>query len=417
MTAELCDDLIRRVNAAACHGLLLWAERCQLIQDQQLSVPIGPLQKGTPGTKVETLLRITHWVLACLGVSPDSSEFWAGWQGEPYASTPSRDRQLGILCRSAPSSLIPARLTVQSSRQAAMYHCYQSLLLHPEQERSNSIVSAVDSHVDHRLDDVNLSEAVYLHHFRQPLNVLLNQLVRQYDPEKPLTLIDVGAGSGGMLIDVGLTLRKLGQRVQLVAIDPSAISRACCHRRAAEVAIPMAVFDGAIEEPLMIRQALLEAGVPMDQCLVLAKAALHDRTLQFQETQSLSTASERLSVSDLKPLRMDPVYRDHRWMCVDRLTVIHDMQAVLNQWRSAWPGCGLLVMESHLLPASLCAKYLSSLPLLPAYISHSLSAQYLLSSQDHLLAIKRSAFASARFLPIHIFEDESALMSISLLQS
>lgn len=416
MTVEFRDDLTTRVNAAACHGLLAWAERCGLIDDQGLSMTVGPDQERARQTKSETLLATTHWVLACLGVRPESRAFWAGWQGGPWNSTASRDHRLGLLCRSAPSALASGRLTTTSGRQVAMYHCYQSLLLHPEQEREATREADVDSHVDHRDDDVDLSEAVYFHNFRKPLNQLLDQLVGQFNPAQPLTLIDIGAGSGGMLIDVGLTLRTLGQPVHLVAVDPSTIARDCCRRRSAEVSIPMDVFDGAIEQPHLIRQALVAAGVPMDQCLVLAKAALHDRTLQPQAMLSTQTASERSCVADLQALGVDPVYRDHDWRSIDRLTVIHDMQAVLSQWHTVWPGCSLLVMESHLLPAPLVAKYLHTLPLLPAYVSHSLSAQYLLSSHDHVLAIQGSTFATTRFVPIHRFDDDAALMSISLLQ-
>jgi hypothetical protein len=417
MTVELREDLTTRVNAAACHGLLAWAERSGLIDDHRLASTLSKHQRIPQPGKSEALHAMTHWALACLGIRSDSRAFWAGWQGDSSVPIPSRDYGLGMLCRSAPSSLLPAHLTTQSGRQSAMYHCYQSLLLHPDQEREGGLESDVDSHVDDRSDDVNLSEEVYRRNFRQPLIGMLRQLVGHFNPEQLLTLIDVGAGSGGMLIDVGLSLRRLGQTVHLVAIDPSSIARECCRRRAAEASMPMNVFAGAIEQPLQIRQALIEAGVPMDQCLILAKAALHDRTLQAQSLFDTPLATDRPCLADLKVLCVDPIYRDHGWRTVDRLTIIHDMQSVLNQWHSVWTGCSLLVLESHLLPAPLVAKHLHALPLLPAYISHSLSAQYLLSSHDQWLAIQFSKFASTQFVPIHVFDDDVALMSISLLQS
>lgn len=385
------------LNCAACHGLFAWAEREGLLQSHQLVAP-PQASPACLSQQLQTLLATTQWALQCLGVSDTSSDFWRGWADEQQARQ-SRSWHLGRLCRTAPTVLKHSAENRSPMGQAAMYHCYEALLLNPDQKRSGD----VDANVDDRVGDLKLSEAVYRHNFKQPLNTLINQIVSQHTGPEPFTIIDVGAGSGGMLLDVAESVLKTKKKAVFVAFDPSEVSRESCSRQAREKpSIKMHVADGSIEDPANILQYLRANNIPTEHCIVLAKAALHDRKLSNRiQTRQITADSY--------------VYRDEEWKRVEKQQVIDDMIEVLNAWRQEIPSAKLIILESHLLPTHTITEQLERIPLLPAYLSHSLSAQYLLSADDHHQATQQASYKEQLFIPIQVMPDQSPLMSVTLL--
>ena len=404
--------LTLQINCAACHGLLTWAEREGLLQKKRLVTQLKASPSDQRTNKEETLLAVTLWALECLGVSKASHDFWLGWSGGPEKKL-SRDWQLGHLCRTAPSLLREASKDRAPVRQAAMYHCYEYLLLHPDQNR----LDGVDGYVDDRSEDIKLSELVYHHNFKQPLNELINQIVATHTGQEPLTIIDIGAGSGGMLLDVAKSLRLTTKNVNFVAIDPSNVARRACRKTAIlNPEIKMHVAAGSIENPTEIIQTLKEKSIPNEHCIVLAKAALHDRTLGSM----FPTENEREEVNEEPQGKQDNeynyVYRDENWKQVRKHQVMYDMVIVLNAWKRALPDVRLIILESHIIPARTINEQINRIALLPAYLSHSLSAQYMLSGSDHHKATQQARFKKNKFIPLQVMPDQNPLMSITFLE-
>ena len=407
------NALALQINCAACHGLLSWADRNGLLQQHQLITPTSAFSSDLHGRQQQTLLAVTRWALECLGVSNTSREFWKGWAGERHQGNHARSWQLGRLCRTAPTLLKQTTGDRAPARQAAMYHCYETLLLNPDQRRSDG----VDGHVDDRGGDLELSEAVYQQNFKSPLHVLINQIVAEHRESSTLTFIDVGAGSGGMLMDIAETVLKKTHNAIFVAFDPSEVSRESCRRKAKEKpSIAMHVADGSIENPAHILQTLRANDIPSEHCVVLAKAALHDRTLSRSISRQGSTGSNQQTANTSKVSVNNYVYRDKGWAQVDKHVLVEDMVAVLDLWKQVVPTAKLIILESHLLPTRTINEHIERIALLPAYISHSLSAQYMLPANDHHQATLQTKFKENLFVPIHVTPDGNALMSLTLLQ-
>lgn len=407
------SGLTLQVNCAACHGLLAWVEREGLLQEQQLVTRAQSPPWDRRRQQQQTLAAATHWALECLGVNGASQAFWRGWSGEPEEGKLSRDWQLGQLCRTAPTILRQASANRSPMRQAAMYHCYENLLLNPDQSRP----SEVDAHVDNRGDDLELSEAVYHHNFKQPLKKVIDQIVAQHMGLEPVTIIDVGAGSGGMLLDVANSVQPAVPNVTFVAIDPSDVAREACRRKAQENPhIAMHVAEGSIECPNKVLQTLKAMNIPSQHCIVLAKAALHDRTLSPMRVVEGEGEEEQEESRSWQTVEQNYVYRDEDWKQISKQQVIADMIAVLNKWKQAIPGVKLIILESHILPTHTINSQISRIALLPAYLSHSLSAQYMLSANDHHNATLKTDFKAKHFIPIQVMPDQNALMSVTLLE-
>lgn len=406
--------LTLQVNCAACHGLLAWVERNALLQNHQLVTPAPACPSDLHGRQQLTLLAVTRWALECIGVNNTSREFWQGWAGEQQQGRHTRSWQLGRLCRTAPSVLNQKKADREPARQAAMYHCYETLLLNPDQRRSDG----VDGHVDDRGGDLELSEAVYQQNFKSQLHVLINEIVAKHSESETLTIIDVGAGSGGMLIDVAEAVLKKTRNAIFVAFDPSEVSRESCRRKAKEKpSISMHVAEGSIENPAKILQTLRANGIPSEHCVVLAKAALHDRTLSSTTSRQGSTGSNQQTAYTTHLSANSYVYRDEEWAQVDKHVVAKDMVSLLDLWHQEIPTAKLLILESHLLPTHTIHEHIERIALLPAYISHSLSAQYMLSANDHHQATLQTKFKENLFMPIHAMPNGNALMSLTLLQN
>lgn len=401
------------VNCAACHGLLAWAERQGFVHDHQL---VGPLQGGTferSGYQHQTLLATTRWAVRCLGVNDQDRDFWRGWAEDRQQGTQTRSWQLGRLCRTAPAMLRQNARSLEPARQAAMYHCYEALLLNPDKKCGEG----VDGHVDDRSGDLELSEAVYRHNFRQPLRLLLDQLVSKQIEAQTLTVIDVGAGSGGMLLDVAESILEKKEKTVFVAIDPSSVSRESCLRKAqANRSIALHVADGSIEDPDKIAETLRTREIQIENCIVLAKSALHDRRLSHRARHTINERGAMQNEVDTLPTTDDYVYRDLDWKRVDRQQVIEDMVTTLNRWRQVMPSAKLVILEAHLIPMWTITGQIERIALMPTYVSHSLSAQYLLSGDDHHKATQQTDYTRHHFLPIQLMPDRSALMSVTLLE-
>jgi hypothetical protein len=92
------------------------------------------------------------------------------------------------------------------------------------------------------------------------------------------------------------------------------------------------------------------------------------------------------------------------------------MIAALNAWKRHMPAAKLIILESHVLPTRTIMEQIERIALLPAYLSHSLSAQYMLSANDHCKAIQQTNYRDQFFVPIQVMPDQNALMSATLLQ-
>ena len=145
----------------------------------------------------------------------------------------------------------------------------------------------------------------------------------------------------------------------------------------------------------------------------MAKAALHDRCLGDNDIKNLQ---EFDYVSQRKREKRGYIYRDENWHRVEKYRVINDMITILDKWHSFFPCVTIAIMEAHLVKSTLMSTFNSQIALLPSYLAHSLSAQYLLPAADHQLGLELSKYRVSRFIPMQVLGRKEALMSLAVIE-
>jgi hypothetical protein len=72
-------------------------------------------------------------------------------------------------------------------------------------------------------------------------------------------------------------------------------------------------------------------------------------------------------------------------------------------------------MESHLVSPAIVKAHLKTVPLLPAYLAHALSCQYLLTANDHFGALKATKIPIKSFKTMQKLATNQPLMSLAIL--
>ena len=400
------------VNCAACHGILSWSESQGVINGNESKDTNPYYTEVYTSQKIQTLSALAKWTYACLGVNSNKAAFRKGWLQTNYSTLNTWHEELGYICRNAPKLLANQKSINDPKDPAAMLRCYSQLLDNPDNLRSEGI----DEHIDDRESDLKLSEAVYEHNFRKPLNEALHQLASNpFDQNETLVVVDVGAGGGGVLLDAGETLRNQGYNIVLIAVDPSPIARKACQERLQKLpSVDIQVIDGSIEEPMLIIKKIQELNIPLERVIVLAKAALHDRKLKEPTTNTTEIAQyvKEVECNDENPIS---VYRNERWSLVGRNRVINDMVNLINNWHNLLPNAAFILMESHIVSPAIVKTHLKTVPLMPAYLAHALSCQYLLTSDDHFGALKATKIPIQSFRTMQKLANNQPLMSLAVL--
>jgi len=400
------------VNCAACHGILSWSESQRLINENEVK-NVNPNEIEVHATlKTQTLSALTKWTYACLGVNSNKASFRKGWLQTKYNPSNTWYEELGYICRNAPKLLATQQSIDNPKDPAAMLNCYSRLLSNPDHLRS----AGIDEHIDDRESDLKLSEAVYEHNFRIPLTEALLQLAgSSFNQSKPLVLVDIGAGGGRVLFDAAQFLQNQGHHLVLVAVDPSPIARKACQECFEKLSsVSIHVIDGSIEEPILIIKKMQEFNIPLDRVIVLAKAALHDRKLAEPPTEK-SKVTYYVKEEMCNDENPNTVYRNEDWSLVGRNRVIADMVDLINNWYKLLPNAAFIFMESHIVSPSIVKAHLKTVPLMPAYLAHALSCQYLLTADDHFSALKATKIPIQSFKTLQKLASNQPLMSLTVL--
>lgn len=113
---------------------------------------------------------------------------------------------------------------------------------------------------------------------------------------------------------------------------------------------------------------------------------------------------------------MQAIYRNKNWSPISCELVVTDLTRLLNHWKQTKKEATIFMMESHLIDSQIINRLICTVPLLPAYIGHALTAQYLISCPQHHGALLRSEMALKTFDELVPVGKGHAIMSLAQLQ-
>ena len=397
------------VNAASGHGLIRWIDQSNAWRDLEQLVGLKSNILDIKDSRDQVLLYSTAWFLNCLGVLDHIESFRQGWKQKKQLEFVGSDPfGFGCLCRQGPS-LIKESLSgkqINLKDRAAMFYCYRQLLMNPTMDTGND----VDDYVDDRLPDLELSEKVYQHNYQK----IIGDIILEFNQERlwsnPVVIIDIGAGNGNVLLDVALKLDRLGLNCVCVAVDPSSVSRHETEKLFSHYPqFQLYVIDGSVEQPELVVEFLESKQIKVRQCLLIAKSSFHDRSIDQYEESVYKVSGQSITVGNY-------VYRDNCWKILTIASLSKHLSIILNRWCSCFQNSLLMIMESHLIDANAIQPYIHKAPVLPSFLSHSLSAQYLLPFSDHLESLLKTDFSVVHQYPLHTLSGEP-LMSLLVAKS
>ena len=380
------------VNAAACSGVL---SECSSIR-----------KNGFDGEdfQAEFLLNIGNWALECLGVRGNENVFWDRWDRAEEILHEIPDLELGdlgLLCRLAPDLLKNREFnSVADKNIIAMYRCYENSLLAP---RGISL-DDIDSHLDDKAEDLRVSEMVFEKHFKDPLISRVGQWIN--DREGEIVVADIGTGNGRVLEEIASFLSAHGRDFRLIAVDPSPIAREECRLRLNKLGTkPTQIINGTIEDARDGKIKELIDDVIDKNLLILMKGVVHDRTIDMF-----------IGKDNISRKNMQAIYRNKDWSPIPYELVVADLTRFLNSWKHSKKAATIFMMESHLIDSKLINQLIGTVPLLPAYIGHALTAQYLIMCPQHHGALLSSEMELKTFDELVRVGKGHAIMSLAQLQ-
>jgi hypothetical protein len=376
------------VNSAACSGVLTeyYSLRSNSINNED--------------RQAQFLISLANWILKCLNID-DQNSFWEGWRNYKQSHQANKYMELGALCRMAPKLLEDKKIETDIEQSIiSMYNCYKHSLLSP---RSISDAN-FDSHLDDKSEDLRVSEKVFEAQFRVPL---INHLNRWIENRKgQIVVADIGAGNGRVLEVISHFLSSKKRNHRLIAIDPSPVARNECKQRLAPLTThAVEVINGTLEDARDGKIHELIRPSVSDNLLIVMKGVVHDRVLDAS-----------LNYQDTEPDQSLKIYRDQAWRQVDTQSIAKDLTQFLNRWKFNSNGATLLMMESHLVDCKTINQLLGSSPVLPAYIGHALTAQYLISCEHHYSSLQNSDFELQSFQRLINVGLNQSIMSIAQLE-
>ncbi|NBW42108.1 class I SAM-dependent methyltransferase, partial [bacterium] len=370
-----------RINTAACHGTL--REYREATREN----------RGAHDEASSWLIELGEWVLDCIGAKVDEGSFWRGWEAEEVPEGRSEIETLGHMCRTSVEEHARRCAAGEISRESAMmYNCYAKALKEP---RRVELVS-YDSHLEDKEEDLKTSELVFEIHFKHSLRKILLDYAKDLGSRKRLVIADIGAGNGRVLEFAAECLEETDCAFRIIAMDPSETARKICKERLRmrETIVTGAALEDACEGRVKELRELREDEV----LLILMKGVLHDRNIDCQEE---STSEE------------EGIYRDKDWRRVYRRSIIKDLTMRLNGLRKYQTDSKLIIMESHLVSRGWIKRLFKLTPLMPAYIGHAITAQYLISASDHFQGICASDWRIKNFQRLCQLDADDAIMTIA----
>jgi len=375
------------VNTAACHGVLREYRQLQK-------------RSGTADSKSDSwLMELGDWILDCIGAKEDEQSFWRGWEAEQMPEGKGEIEKLGHMCRTSAQEHNKKCETGEISKESSMmYNCYAKALKRP---RDIELVT-YDSHLDDKTDDLRASEKVFELHFKSPLRSLLLEYAKELRSSKRLVIADIGSGNGRVLEFAAEVMKEANCEFRLIAIDPSERAQELCKERLVGRQPSEVVVTGATLEDVCEGRARELTELRSDEeLLILMKGVLHDRSIAWDEEG---------------PEIGEGVYRDKDWNRISKERIIKDLTLRLNGLRRYQERSRLIIMESHLVSKDWTRRLLKVTPLMPAYIGHAITAQYLISANDHLQGIKACKWGIKKFERLCQLDTEEAIMTITSLE-
>ena len=375
------------INAAACNGTLR--------EYRQLQKRNGDAHDKSSSW----LMALGDWVLDCLGAKKDEQSFWQGWEAKQIPEGKGEMERLGHMCRTSADEHTKRCATGEISKESAMmYNCYAKALKDPR----NVELGSYDSHLDDKTDDLKTSEKVFEIHFKSPLRTLLLECAKELESDKRQVIADIGSGNGRVLEFAAEIMKEAKCEFRLIAIDPSERAQELCRERLVGRKTTETIVTGASLEDVCEGKAEELSELRSNEVLlILMKGVLHDRSIEWDEES---------------PEEGEGVYRDKDWNRISRGRIIKDLTMRLNGLRRYQERSRLIIMESHLVSRDWIRRLLKVTPLMPAYISHAITAQYLISATDHLQGIEACKWRIKKFERLCQLDREEAIMTITSLE-
>lgn len=380
------------VNVAACSGVL---RECSLIRKNKFD---------GDNFQAKFFLNIGNWALECLGARGNENVFWDEWDRAEDILHEIPDIELGnlgSLCRFAPDWLKNRKFTsVADQNIIAMYRCYENSLFAPRDINLNGI----DSHLDDKTEDLRVSEMVFEKNFKDPLISRVGQWINEREGE--IVVADIGTGNGRVLEEIASFLSANGRDFRLIAVDPSPIAREECRLRLNNLGTkPTQIVNGTIEDARDGKIKELINDVIDKNLLILMKGVVHDRTID------MTAGKDSISKKNMRS-----IYRNKNWSSISHELVVSDLTRFLDHWKYSKKAATIFMMESHLIDSQLINQLIGTVPLLPAYIGHALTAQYLITCSQHHAALLRSEMELKSFDELVRVGHGHAIMSLAQLQ-
>lgn len=376
------------VNAAACSGVL---HEYNLLRKNGIN---------KDDEKANFINYLSQWILACLGAHRAENIFWAGWDMHSHENATNGLESLGKLCKAAPILINEKKNYLEEEQKIlSMYNCYQKSLSFPRTINLENY----DDHLTSKTADLKTSEMVFELHFKFQLIDRINQWIQGRSGD--FVIADVGAGNGTVLEAIGNHFKKLGRRYRLIAIDPSAVAREECRAKLYNLGDQETlVVDGTLAD---IRRGNIMALMQIskyENVLIVMKGVMHDRAIE-----------QSLSLNQIENITPQATYRNQNWTVIDAQTVQNDLVNFLNDWRKTSQGATIMMMESHMLSFCTINQLLNTVPVLPTYVGHALTAQYLITCEQHFHALQESQFDLKYFHRLCPVSPTESIMSLAQL--
>jgi len=251
-----------------------------------------------------------------------------------------------------------------------------------------------EGHVDRELD-ITFSGLVFARSCRAPLFDLVLPLfdTEQLDAQ-PRAIVDCGGGDGTLLCELYGAIAERTRRgsalsshpLAMIGVEYNPVAERVLANRLSQSGVPGLVFAGDIGNPRAIAARLSAEGFTPDDVLHVSKSVFHNRT--YAGTPASRPGSSHGAF----------VAPGGGLLTADRIEA--DLEALLASWRNVLGRHGMIVIEAHIIEATLVTARLGRNVMTSLEASHGYSHQYLLEIEQHRSAARR---AGLRLVGSHDF--------------
>ena len=228
--------------------------------------------------------------------------------------------------------------------------------------------------------------------FRGPCrDLFLRQALPLFDrvdiSAQPKYIIDTGCGDGTVLVETFKAIKEMTRRGQALAQAPLLMIgveyEAVAANRAREIltssAVPHLVISGNIADPEAIAEALAKEGIDARDALHISKSVIHNRTFIAPEGASGISGVARMATQDA--FHVDPDGNP-----VSPAALFKNLTDFFSSWSPWIRRHGMIAIEAHCWPSSLCATAIGRYPMTMLKTTHGFSGQFLVGSDFYQTA-------------------------------